>query len=122
MELNQDTGEGQYVIRGYGTDFIQINDEKITHSLIVTADKLMTWSPQSFSELKTEHFLTIFELQPSIVLLGTGPRLFFPNPALLADFYTKKIGIEIMDTAAACRTYAILMAEGRNVAAALLIH
>lgn len=121
MELNQDSGTGQYHIRGYGIDFIQINDEKIDHSIIVTPDKLITWPPQSLTELNATHFLPLFDLQPTIVLLGTGPRLSFPSPARLADFYTKKIGIEVMDTAAACRTYAVLMSEGRKVAAALLI-
>jgi uncharacterized protein len=123
MELNLDTGEGQYHIRGYGAGFIQINDEKIDHSIIVTTNKLIDpWPPQSLAELNTTHFLLLFDLNPSIVLLGTGLHLSFPDTAILADFYTKKIGIEVMDTAAACRTYAVLMAEGRNVAAALLIH
>jgi uncharacterized protein len=121
MELTHDPGTGNYHIRAYGRGFIQINDEKIDHSLIVTPDKLMTWPPHAFSELNTSHFLPLFDLQPSIVLLGTGQRLSFPEPALLADFYIKKIGIEIMDTAAACRTYTILMAEGRKVAAALFV-
>ena len=121
MELHQDTGTGQYHIRGYGAGFIQINDEKIEHSIIVTPNKLITWPPQALSELNTAHFLPLFDLQPSIALLGTGPCLSFPEPALLADFYTKKIGIEVMNTAAACRTYAVLMSEGRKVAAALLI-
>jgi uncharacterized protein len=121
MELHQDTGEGQYHIRGYGEGFIQINDEKIHYSIIVTPTKLITWPPQSLSELNASHFLPLYDLQPSIVLLGTGPHLSFPEPALLTDFYAKKIGIEVMNTAAACRTYAVLMAEGRNVAAALLI-
>lgn len=122
MELNQDTGEGHYHIRGYGVDFIQINDEKIDHSIIVTPYKLINpWPPQSLIELNAIHFLPLFDLQPTIVLLGTGSRFCFPETKLLADFYAKKIGIEVMTTAAACRTYAILMSEGRKVAAALLI-
>jgi uncharacterized protein len=122
MELNLDSGEGQYHIRGYDIDFIQINDEKITHSIIIMPNKLITWPPQSLVELNATHFLPLFDLNPSIVLLGTGQKLIFPDPALLADFYAKKIGIEVMTTAAACRTYTVLMAEGRHVAAALLIH
>lgn len=123
MELNLDTGKGQYHIRAYEVGFIQINDEKIDHSIIVTPNKLINpWSPQSLSELNATHFLPLFDLQPSIVLLGTGSHFAFPDPALLTDFYSQKIGIEIMTTAAACRTYMLLMAEGRKVAAALLIH
>ncbi|MES2997880.1 MAG: Mth938-like domain-containing protein [Pseudomonadota bacterium] len=122
MELNLDTGEGHYHIRGYGVDFIQVNNEKIGHSLIVTPNKLIApWPPQSLAELNTSHFLPLLDLHPTIVLLGTGPRFSFPDPSLLSDFYTKKIGIEVMDTAAACRTYTVLMAEGRKVAAALLL-
>lgn len=122
MELNLDTGEGQYHIRGYGAGFIQINDQKIEHSVIVTPNKLIDpWPPQSLAELNAAHFLLIFDLNPSVVLLGSGSQLTFPDAALLADFYAKKIGIEVMDTAAACRTYAVLMAEGRKVAAALFI-
>lgn len=122
MELNLDSGEGQYHIGGYGDGFIQINDEKVDHSIIVSPNKLVDpWPPQSLAELTANHFLLLFDLKPEIVLLGTGSRLSFPDPALLADFYAKKMGIEIMDTAAACRTYSVLMAEGRKVAAALLI-
>lgn len=122
MELNLDTGEGHYHIRGYGAHFIQINDEKFDHSVIVTPHKLINpWPPQSLAELNASHFLPLFDLQATIVLLGTGQHMIFPDPTLLEDFYTKKIGIEIMSTNAACRTYTILMAEGRNVAAALLI-
>jgi uncharacterized protein len=123
MELNLDTGEGRYQIRGYDAGYIQINNEKIMHSIIVTPHQLIDpWPPQSLAELNSSHFLPLLDLHPTIVLLGTGSHFSFPAPALLSNFYTKKIGIEIMDTAAACRTYTILMAEGRKVAAALLIH
>jgi uncharacterized protein len=122
MELNLDIGEGLYSIRGYDTGFIQINNDKIDHSIIVTPNKLINpWPPRSLAELKTGHFLLLFALHPAIVLLGTGSHFAFPEPALLADFYNNNIGIEVMSTPAACRTYAVLMAEGRNVAAALLI-
>lgn len=121
MELHLDTGEGFYQIRAYGKGFIQVNEEKIQHSIIVTPEKLIDWPPRSIAELKDTHLLSILALQPSIVLLGTGEKLHFPDPALLHGFYSKKIGIEIMNNAAACRTYSVLMAEGRNVAVALLI-
>jgi len=122
MELNLDIGEGHYQIRGYGADYIQINHEKIDHSVIVAPDQLIyTWPPQSLAELNSSHFEPILNLHPAIVLLGTGKKLSFPNPALLSEFYLHRIGIEIMDTAAACRTYTVLMAEGRRVVAALFI-
>ena len=122
MELNLDTGEGQYHIRAYDVGFVQVNDKKIDHSLIVTPNKLINpWAPQSLAELDATHFLPLFDLKPTIVLLGTGPHFSFPTSALLTDFYTKKMGIEVMTTAAACRTYTVLAAEGRKVAAALLM-
>lgn len=122
MELNLDTGEGHYQIRAYTKDFIQINEQKICHSLIVMPDKLINpWSPHTITDLTTEDLQIIIDLQPSIVLLGSGENLAFPHPQLLNTFYQQKIGIEVMNNGAACRTYTVLMSEGRNVAAALLI-
>ena len=122
MQLNQDTGEGHYQIRGYDKGSIQVNQQKISHSLIVTPDKLIDpWPPRSLAELHPNHFLDLLALHPSIVLLGTGEQLVFPHPALLDVFYRKKIGIEVRNNGAACRTYTVLMSEGRQVAAALLI-
>ena len=122
MELNLDTGEGRYQIRAYGKDFIQVNDQKIQHSLIVMPNQLVDpWPPHSIADLTTDNLQIIIELRPSIVLLGSGENLAFPDAALLNIFYQKKIGIEVMNNGAACRTYTVLMSEGRNVAAALLI-
>jgi uncharacterized protein len=122
MELNLDTGEGRYQIRAYDKDFIQVNEQKIQHSLIVTPNQLIDpWPPRSLPELNAEHLQIILALKPSIVLLGAGEHLSFPDPALLNVFYQHKIGIEVMNNGAACRTYTVLMSEGRKVAAALLI-
>jgi uncharacterized protein len=71
--------------------------------------------------LAADHFAAIVELAPEIVLLGTGARFTFPMPALLAPLYKAGIGVEAMDTPAACRTYNILLGEGRNVVAALIV-
>jgi uncharacterized protein len=122
MELNLDTGEGHYQIRAYAKDFIQVNEQKIRHSLIVMPDQLIApWPPRTIADLTDDYLQIIIDLHPSIVLLGSGENLAFPNPALLNVFYQQKIGIEVMNNGAACRTYSVLMSEGRNVAAALLI-
>lgn len=122
MELNLDNGEGRYQIRAYTKDFIQVNEQKIRHSLIVMPNQLVDpWSPRSIADLTTDCLQLIIELRPSIVLLGSGENLVFPNPELLNVFYQQKIGIEVMNNGAACRTYSVLMSEERNVAAALLI-
>ncbi|MGC1853854.1 MAG: Mth938-like domain-containing protein [Candidatus Aquirickettsiella sp.] len=122
MELNLDTGEGRYQIRAYDKDFIQINEQKIHHSLIVMPDQLIAaWPPHSIADLTAENLQLIIDLSPSIVLLGSGENLAFPDPMLLNIFNQQKIGIEVMNNGAACRTYSVLMSEGRSVAAALLI-
>lgn len=122
MELNLDAGAGHYQIRAYGEDFIQVNEQKIRHSLIVMPDQLIApWPPHSMADLTADSLQIIIDLHPRIVLLGSGKKLVFPDAALLNIFYQHKIGIEIMNNGAACRTYTVLMSEGRKVAAALLI-
>ena len=79
------------------------------------------WQAQNFEQLSAKHFELLLPFQPEIVLLGTGNTLYFPNISITKELISLKIGVEVMDTNAACRTYNILMEEGRNVAAALLI-
>ena len=96
--------------------------ETLNNSLIISPTQLIrNWPPQSFADLKAIHFEQISELEPEIVLFGSGDILRWPEPALLAPLIDDGIGIEIMDTGAACRTYNILMADGRNFVAALLV-
>jgi len=95
--------------------------ETISNSFIVSPRHLLRdWPPASISELQAEHFDAIIELQPELVLLGTGARLTFPSPQILVALHQQHIGVEVMDTAAACRTYNILMTEGRFVVAGLM--
>lgn len=122
MKMHLLQGAGQNLIRGYGDGAVRINDTHFSHSVIVMPDRLVTdWPPQTFAALSPAHFAAIAQLQPEVVLLGTGARLQFPQAALARALTEAQIGMEVMDTAAACRTYNILMAEGRRVAAALLI-
>lgn len=116
------TGEGQYLITGHGPGWVQINESRHSDSLILTpAQMLSPWPVESLEALTAEHFRAAIEFAPEILLLGTGARLRFPPPACLKLLIDDNIGYEVMDTAAACRTYNILMAEGRNVAAALIV-
>lgn len=122
MQLRLDTPPGIFQIRGYGQGYITVNDRDHGSSLIVTPRRLVTdWPPERFADLEEAHFELILELEPEIVLLGTGARQRFPHPRLTRPLLGRGIGVEVMDTAAACRTYAIVMAEGRRVAAALLM-
>lgn len=122
MKLTLETGLATYTIRSYDRGQVTINRETMTRSVIVTPEQLIRdWPPQEFEQLQVQHVDALVALQPEIVLLGTGARLRFPEPRFMALLRTNGIGVEIMDTAAACRTYNVLVAEGRNVAAALLM-
>ena len=122
MRFAEDDNTGQYQIRAYAAGQITVNDAVLTHSLIIRNDRLISdWPPQRFEEMTVEHLLSAAELRPEILILGTGARQHFPHPALLAPLQARGIGVEVMDTAAACRTYNVLVAEGRAVVAALFM-
>ena len=91
-------------------------------SLILTPQQLIEdWAPQQIAELTADHWQAVLGLQPEVILLGTGKRLTFPPMAILSPCHQAGIGIEVMDTSAACRTFNILASEGRNVVAALMM-
>ena len=95
---------------------------QVTQSLILTAQQLITdWEPNQLDELTSAHLDTILNLEPELVLLGTGVRQQFPAIEILSPLHRASIGIEVMDTAAACRTFNILVAEDRHVVAALMM-
>ncbi|HEX2245646.1 MAG TPA: Mth938-like domain-containing protein [Gammaproteobacteria bacterium] len=122
MKLELDSGTALYAIRAYKPGAIVVNDEILTRSFILLPDRLIRdWEPQTFEQVARRHFDEIANLAPEIVLFGTGARLWFPAPELTVALLRKNIGLETMDTAAACRSYSILMSEGRRVAAALLM-
>jgi uncharacterized protein len=122
MRVTLENNSGQNVIRAYARGRITINQQVYTASLIVTPDRIIAdWPPRRFSELTAAHIEAVAALGPEVVLIGTGDYLQFPAPALVAALVRSQIGFEAMDTGAACRTYNVLMNEGRRVAAALLI-
>ncbi len=122
MKIHLQNSAGANLIRGYSWDRVVINQETFRRSLIVLPQQIIPdWPPRVFADLVPEHFALFTALKPEVLLLGTGRKLQFPPKALTAALIQAQIGIEIMDTAAACRTYNILMGEGRKVAAALLI-
>lgn len=105
---------------GYGEGYVLVNGERRDSSLVVMRDRIVDWRPEAFDALTQEDFSFVWDLQPEILLLGTGPRQRFPHPRLTAALLRARIGVEVMDLQAACRTYNILVAEERKVAAALL--
>lgn len=121
MELHLDTGVG-HQIQSYTTGCVRINETDYQHSVLVSAAELQTdWPPQQLSDLTLEHCQLILNLKPELVLLGTGETWQMPAAELQAFFGQQGIGFEVMDSAAACRTYNLLMAEDRAVVAALLL-
>lgn len=122
MSLNLDENSATYQIRAYQPGLIQVNDQMFATSIIITPDKLInTWPPQSIEELRRDDLVDVIKLQPSILIIGTGHDLQFPDLKIYGDLINYGIGVEIMNTHAACRTYNVLISECRNVAAALII-
>ena len=110
------------IFSGYGSGYVVVNNKRYENSMITMPDKIIEdWQAPTVEKLTEEHFELLIPYEPEIILLGTGATLRFPSPLVTKNLLESKIGVEVMDTNAACRTYNILMAEGRNVAAALLI-
>ncbi len=130
MKLHQDNSSALNAITAYGTDYVEVNNERYTSSIIVLPDAAVCqWPVTSFSTLSSEHFAQIIAYAAEksaagaceVVIFGSGHQLRFPPASVIAPLMAQRIGIETMDFHAACRTYNILMAEGRRVAVALLL-
>ena len=121
MKLQPDKSDVQS-ISGYGPGWVGVDGEKITSSVILSSrGERIDWPSQRFEDLDARHFDRLAQVDAEIVIFGSGSRIRFPQAAWLRPLIARRIGIETMDTAAACRTYNILAHEGRNVAVALLI-
>jgi uncharacterized protein len=122
VKIERDEAEGRNTFTGYGEGYVEVSRVRHSSSLVVAGDRLVTdWPAATLESLTADHLAAIVELKPEIVLIGTGAKFSFPDQALLAPLYKAGIGVEVMDTAAACRTYNILLGEGRNVVAALIV-
>ena len=122
MKMSLDGADGTYRIQGYADGEIRINDVRYGESLLVAPDTLVTeWGPGSLETVARADFEPVHELDPEVVLLGTGVRQIFPGRELILGLFERGVGLEVMDTASACRTYNVLMSEGRRVVAALII-
>lgn len=121
MKLQPDKSDVQS-ISGYGPGWIAVDGERINNSVLISSTgHRIDWQCNSFAELTTEHFSKLTEIDAELVIFGSGERIRFPTPSWLAPLIARRIGLETMDTKAACRTYNILSGEGRKVVAALLI-
>ncbi len=123
MKLQPDKSSAP-LVRAYTQEWLQIDDQRFAQSVIVSSlpeHPPRPWAPGTLEELVAEHLAELANSGAELVLLGTGQRLRFPPAAWLAPFAQQRVGLESMDTAAACRTYNILASEGRKVLAALLL-
>ena len=122
VKIERDSPEGRNTFTGYGPGYVEVNKRRYSSSLLVSAARLVTdWPAASVDELTADHLAAILELAPEIAVIGSGAAFRFPDAARLAPLHQARIGVEVMDTTAACRTYNILLAEGRKVVAAVIV-
>lgn len=122
MKLHSTQTQQYQTVTAYDEDGIELNAVRFSHSLLVLPETLpVVWPADNFDMLDVSHFEQIDATRPDVVILGTGRKQRFVHPRLTAALTARRIGVECMDNQAACRTYNILMAEGRKVALALII-
>jgi uncharacterized protein len=122
MKLHLNSSAGLNTVTGHGAGFVQVNQTRVETHLILMPDQLISpWVIANIGALSLVDFTLLIEMKPELVVFGSGAAFRFPDAQIMAAFSQARIGFEVMDTPAACRTYNVLMGEGRNVAAALLI-
>jgi uncharacterized protein len=122
MKLHATQTQQYQTVTGYENDWVEINALRFDHSLLMLPEVApQPWPVSAFEQLEQAHFEALAAMQPDLVILGTGLRQRFISPGLAAGLISRRIGLECMSNQAACRTYNILMAEGRKVALALIL-
>ena len=122
MKLQSDPHSGANTITGYGDGYIEINKIPYSHAVLLSSDgEILEWPLKSFEELSPADFSQMASLKPELIIIGTGKRQRFPKHELLKTLIEAKLGFEVMDSQAACRTYNILVGEGRQVLLALIV-
>ncbi len=123
MQLDRDQSVYQFNLRAYRPGCLLVNDQEYLNSIILCPQRIISpWRPSNISEMTTTDLELILELKPEILLLGTGNRHHIVPTATLASLINSGVAVEVMSTAAACRTFRLLAADSRPVAAALLIN
>ena len=122
MKLHLNSPDGRYQFTGYGENHVLVNGHRLDFGLVVSPTLLEQeiFRGLAFEALEIAHFEWLCAQGAEIVLLGTGERLRFPHPSLTRPLIESGIGLEVMDTGAACRTYNLLASEGRKVLAVIL--
>ncbi len=122
MKLHASINKQYQTVTGYDDDGVEINAKRFNYSLLLMPEVApRPWPVVTFEELNADHFALIEQDVPDVVILGTGARQRFVHPRLIAGLAARRVGVECMDSKAACRTYNILMGEGRKVTLALII-
>lgn len=122
MQLTLENPDFRYLLRGVSVDGVLVNDKTLNRSFILTPHELHEdWRPASSQDLVADDMQALLELNPVLVILGTGSRQQFPSAAVMAACLTRGIGIEVMDNAAAARTFNVLATEGRKVVAGFIV-
>jgi uncharacterized protein len=122
VKLQSDPHSGANTITGYGDGYVEINRTPYSHAVLLSSDgAIQKWGVQFFDELSAADFSQMASLKPELIIIGTGKRQRFPKPEILKTLIAAKIGFEVMDSKAACRTYNILVGEGRQVLLALIV-
>ncbi|MBB6246317.1 Mth938-like domain-containing protein [Rhodanobacter sp. A1T4] len=122
MDLSLDQAEGYLLVRRVGAQSITLIDRELSSSFLLAPDKAIeNWGVDDASQLDADHVGALLDLQPELVILGTGQRQTFPAAAFMAGFLRRNVGIEVMDNAAAARTYNLLAGEGRRVVAGFIL-
>lgn len=121
MPLSEDIISGSYSIQAYESGQLTINQKTYSDSLVLSASDIISpWPVTSIEQLSSDHFECVLDLKPDVVLLGTGDKQAFPAMEMMGFFAHHNLGVEAMNTGALCRTFNILVAEDRNVVAAII--
>jgi uncharacterized protein len=121
MEFNLEVPQNQFFIRSISDKGIRVHDAYYNNPFIISGQRIVPeWDVKSIEDISEENLQVIFNLQPEVILLGTGETQVFLPPAIQVHFFRRNFGFEVMTTDAACRTFNVLVAEGRHVVAALM--
>jgi len=121
MKFTLDNPQGEYVFSNYGEGFLSVNDQKLESSVLIFPDSVEPWSVSDVATLSVDDFSMFLERKPDVLIFGTGARQQFPSVDLRRELVQRNIQLDVMDTPAACRTYNLLVAEDRNVGAAVIV-
>lgn len=121
MEFNLEVPENQFFIRSVSESGIRVHENLFNKPFIISGQRIVPeWDVTSVSDINEENLQKIFDMEPEVILIGTGNTQVFLPPSTQVHFFRRNVGFEVMTTDAACRTFNVLASEGRQVVAALL--